>query len=120
MTDVYNRYPHSSCAQREPSLKSMTWPGPDGAETTLRFEADCEGLAAAEALIVVSEALFTRKDGLGPELTADCEKAMADRLAWLWRSVEGTGGHFHTYHYGWMDLNRRLFDCAAAVAKKGK
>ncbi len=118
MTDIYNRYPHSSCAQREPSLKSMSWPGPAGAETTLRFEALVEGLAEAEALIAVSEALYEHKARLGAELAAACEKVLADRLRFLWACTRNTRGHFHTYHYGWQDLNRRLFDCAAKAARK--
>jgi hypothetical protein len=117
-SDIYNRYPHSSCAQREPSLKSMTWPAPDGAGTTFRYEALVEGLAESEALIVVSEALHTRKAQLGAELAGECEKVLADRLAFLWAATRNTRGHFHTYHYDWQDLNRRLFDCAAGCARK--
>jgi hypothetical protein len=117
-TDIYNRYPHSSCAQREPSLKSMTWPAPYGAESTLRYEALVEGLSEAEALLVVSEAVAEHKAKLGAGPAAECEKVLADRLAFLWACTRNTRGHFHTYHYGWQDLNRRLFDCAAAVAEK--
>ncbi|MHC4914307.1 MAG: glycoside hydrolase domain-containing protein [Planctomycetota bacterium] len=116
--DIYNRYPHSSCAQREPSLKSMTWPAPDGAGSTLRYEALVEGLSEAEAFIAVSEGLAVHKARLGAKLAGECEKVLADRLAFLWACTRNTRGHFHTYHYGWQDLNRRLFDCAAAVAEK--
>jgi len=117
MSDIYNRYPHSSCAQREPSLKSLTWPGPDGAETTMRFEAFVEGLAESEALIVVSEALHTRKAQLGAELAAECERLLMDRLRFLWSRTRQAKGHYHTNHLGWQDLNRRLFDCAAKVSR---
>lgn len=114
-TDIYNRYPHSSCAQREPSLKSMTWPGPTGAETTMRLEAFAEGLVESEALMVVSEALHERRAQLDPDLAAECEALLLDRLRYLWSRTRQAGGHYHTNHLGWQDLNRRLFDCAAKV-----
>ncbi|MGQ9661057.1 MAG: glycoside hydrolase domain-containing protein [Kiritimatiellia bacterium] len=118
MTDIYNRYPHSSCAQREPSLKSMTWPGPEGAETTFMFEAFVEGLAEAEAVIVVSEALHKRRGALGTDLATECERVLLDRLGYLWITTEQAWGHHHTHHYGWQELNRRLFECAARVSSR--
>ncbi|MHC4914184.1 MAG: glycoside hydrolase domain-containing protein, partial [Planctomycetota bacterium] len=45
--DIYNRYPHSSCAQRRPSLAYLSWPGKEGAETNKRFELFVLGLQSS-------------------------------------------------------------------------
>ena len=50
----------------------MTWAGPHGAETTLRYEAFCEGIQYAEAMIAVSEALDKKQESLGRERTRHC------------------------------------------------
>ena len=116
---LYNRYPHSSCAQRKPTLMKLTWPGPDGAETSVRYEALCEGVQESEAMIVVSEALSRHADKLGAQLAAKCRTLLRERLWYChtrnqarWQQV-----YFHMNHHGWQDLSKRLLDCAAEVAR---
>jgi len=119
-THLYNRYPHSSCAQRAPALYRLTWPGPKGAETTARFEVLCEGVQEAEAMIVLSEAADKHTATLGEPLAATCRRILRDRLLYChtrnyqrWSYV-----HYHMNHYRWQDLSRRLYDCAAEVSGK--
>jgi len=108
---IYNRWPHSSCAQREPSLKRMVWPGPDGPATTLRYEAFCEGIQFAEALVVVSEALDTKAAALGPERAEEFRRMLTE----LWRREVRVGGAapLRPNHEGWQAMFRWLFDAAA-------
>ncbi len=118
---LYNRYPHSSCAQRAPALFRLSWPGPDGAETTLRYEALCEGVQESEAMIFISEALDKHAAALGDDLAARCRKVLYDRLWFvLTRKYAAPWGQMYNRvnHYGWQDLNSRLFDTAGEVSHK--
>ena len=118
-THIYNRYPHSSCAQRAPALYRLTWPGPNGAETTARFEVFCEGIQEAEAIIVVSEALAKQRERLGTQLAARCETALRDRLFYCHTRNHQQWSHvfYHMNHYGWQELSSRIYQCAAAVSR---
>jgi len=113
--DLYNRWPQSSCAQREPSMKKMVWAGPDGAATTFRYEAFCEGIQYAEALVVVSEALDTRAAALGKERVEAYRRLLMD----LWcREVRvGGGSPLRPNHEGGQELVKRLFEAAAESTK---
>ncbi|HOX07807.1 MAG TPA: hypothetical protein PK280_15510 [Planctomycetota bacterium] len=114
--DIYNRWPQSSCDQRQPTTYRVASPGPDGAVPTLRFEAIREGLAEAEALIVVSEAADKGSERIGKELTEKIRALMLDRLNACrnWNEFSLS----LKMHTGWQDLNRRLFSAAAEVAEK--
>ena len=114
---LYNRWPHSTCSQREPTVYRMTEPGPDGAVPNLRFEAFREGLVEAEALIAVSEAANVHADRIGKELADRIQGLELDRLNFC-RAHGGPYGGSLTVHTGWQDLNRRLFSAAAEAAKK--
>jgi hypothetical protein len=113
--DIYNRWPQSSCAQREPSMKSMVWAGPDGAATTMRYEALVEGIQFAEALVVASEALDVKAGALGKDKVEAIRKMLTD----LWcREVRGGGGSpLRPNHESWQPVMRQLFDAAEEVAK---
>jgi hypothetical protein len=113
--DIYNRWPRSTCAQREPSLKKMIWAGPDGPATSLRYEAFCEGIQFAEALVTVSEIFDTRTAALGPERTEEFRA----RLTALWeREVRaGNGQPLRPNHEGWQPAVRWLFDAAGQGAR---
>lgn len=117
---IYNRYPCSSCAQRAPSLFSMTAPGATGAETTVRFELLCQGVQDAEADIVLSDALANHADALGPELAARCRQVLIDRLNYLRSRDQSSYERFmpRSNHAGWRDLDGRAYQCAAEAAKK--
>jgi hypothetical protein len=119
---IYNRWPFSSCAQRAPTLMALSWPGPAGAESTVRYELFCEAIQDAEAAIVVSEAMDKQSDELGADLARECRAVLADRLAYARNSDQMEWGKvfFHMNHYGWQDLERRLYDCAAKVDRAGK
>jgi hypothetical protein len=112
---IYNRWPRSTCAQREPSLKKMIWAAPDGPATTFRYEAFCEGMQYAEALVTVSEAIDTKAAELGDA------RLQADRqlLTDMWcREVRcGVGPALRPNHEGWQDQARRLFAAAAEADK---
>jgi len=76
----FNRWPHSSCAQREPTIWALAYPGPDGAVQTIRLQAILEGVQDAEALVCVTEAAYTQPDRLGPDLTARCKAFFLERI----------------------------------------
>lgn len=113
---IYNRWPHSSCAQREPSLKRMIWAAPDGPATTLRYEAFCEGIQYAEAMIAVSEAVDTKAGLLGPERSGALRQVLLDMVhqeVKCYRPMQP----LRPNHEGWQDLVKRLFDAAAESSK---
>ena len=118
--DIYNRYPHSSCAQREPSLKKMTWPGPEGAEPNINSEAFAEGLQETEALLVISEAAAKHEAKIGKELADKCRSLLRERLMFCHARDQRTWNKpfYHLDHYGWRDLARRTFGLAGEVAAK--
>jgi hypothetical protein len=118
-TDVYNRYPHSSCAQREPSLKRMTWPGPEGAEPDINYEAFAEGLEELEGAMVLSRAA-AKPDVVGKDLADKCRAVLRERLMFCHARDHMQYSHvyYHLDHYGWQDLTRRTFDLAGEAAGK--
>ena len=113
---LYNRFPMSSCAQREPSLKKMTWAGPNGAATTVMYEAFCEGIQDCEAVICISDAVDNQAAKLGPELVAESHSVLADLARYHVNA--GWGNFYHSANFEWQDLSRRLYDCAAKVTRK--
>ncbi len=125
---VFNRYPHSSCAQRRPTLLSLAWASPAGPQTSMRFEALCEGIQDCEALIAVSEAA-ANEAAIGKELAEECRALLRERLWFIW-ARGGTGRSMpraaswwknpcvHVNHHGWQELSRRTYDLAAQVSKK--
>jgi hypothetical protein len=60
--DLYNRWPNSSCMQREPTVVGLAYPGADGPRPSIRYELLIEGLQEAEAMIVIVEALDKQAD----------------------------------------------------------
>ena len=124
---LFNRFPYSDCMQRAPTICALSWQGPDGALPTQRFEALAEGLQECEAVIVLAEALDKSADKLGPELAQRCRTVIDDRrryadLAFCELENRSYGWAVpHPNHFGWQDITRRLYDCAAeASAKVGK
>ena len=119
---LYNRFPQSSCAQRAPALYNLSWPGPEGAETTLRFEALVSGVQETEAMIAVSAALDTRAAELSKELADRCRSMLYDRL-YVVETRPITSPRWatmcnHVNHLGWQDIARKTFDCAGESAAK--
>ena len=58
----------------------MIWAAPDGPATTLRYEAFCEGIQYAEAMIAVSEAVDTKAGVLGPQRTDALQQVLLDMV----------------------------------------
>ena len=121
----YNRWPHSSCAQREPTVVSLGQPGPDGVMNTVRLEVMREGIQDAEAAIFLGEAMEKHADVLGSELAGRCRQLLADRITicrsiWYGRSLTGTqDGKAHVgADADWQDRSARLYALAAEVGKK--
>jgi Glycoside hydrolase 123, catalytic domain len=116
---IFNRWPHSTCAQRKPTLLKLTWPGAEGAETTLRYEALVEGVQESEAMIVVSEGAAS-EDKVGKELAGKCRKVIRDYLRFCHYKNQ-ISEHFtvvHVDHHGWQELARRVFKLAGEVSRK--
>jgi len=91
----------------------MTWVGPDGAATTLRYEAFCEGIQYAEAMIVVSEAVDTKAAALGRERTEAFRQILVEMLRREVKCLAGPPAPLRPNHEGWQDLAKRLFEAAA-------
>jgi Glycoside hydrolase 123, catalytic domain len=117
--EIYNRWPHSTCAQRRPSLLYLSWAAADGAGTTMRFEALAEGVQESEAMIVVSEGGASEAK-VGAELAGKCRKLMRERIAFC-HYANHISEHFtvaHVNHLGWQNLARRAFTLAGEVSRK--
>ena len=119
-SNLYNRWPHSSCAQREPNLFRLASAGPGGPDATVRFEQFRQGVQDAEAMIFVAEALGQHAEKLGPELAEQCRRIFVERIRYCSRRCPEAYGHVYcrTYHYGWQGLTARLYTTAAEVAGK--
>ncbi|MCK5528099.1 MAG: hypothetical protein KAI74_00335 [Kiritimatiellae bacterium] len=117
--DIYNRWLHSTCAQREPSLKRMSWPGVEGAETTTRFENLIVGIQEAEALIVLSEGA-ANEEKVGKKLADKCRSVMRRQLGFAHYNNIYSERHImlHVNYYGWQDMSAELYAVAGEVAAK--
>jgi hypothetical protein len=115
-SNIYNRYPHSSCAQRAPSLYTLAWPGPEGAEPTFRFENFREGVQDAEALIFLSE----QAEKKGGDLAERFRKLLTERMNWgKLRAPEHYGRvHMRTNGLGYAELRRQLYATTGEAAGK--
>jgi len=115
---LYQRWPESSSAQRGVYTFRLAWPGPRGAEPTLRLEAIREGLQETEAAICVAAAQHQHADKLGTELAERCRRIIRRRVRYcIERTHQPWGPIFsHVNHLGWQELNRELFQAAADVA----
>ncbi len=118
--NVYNRWPHSTCAQRSPNLYRLAWACPDGPAATARYEQFREGLQDTEAVVYVAQALGEHADQLGGDLADECRRLLIDRMRYCRRRAPETSGevYFRSYHHGWQDLTRRLYAAAAKAAGK--
>ena len=113
---IYNRYPRSTCTQRRPSLKKMTWAGPDGAATTIRYETFLEGIQDAEALIYVSKAISQNAKKLGPKLVQECKATISDTIRY--QPYNRDRLPLRPYYYGWQNVSARMYECAAKIKQK--
>ena len=77
---IFNRFPHSSVAQRQPTIYHLAAAGPNGPLPTVRFELLREGLQEAEAVIAVAQAQADHADRLGEDLARRCRGVFAERI----------------------------------------
>ena len=109
----FNRWPHSSCVQRAPSVYSLAYPGPEGAVQTIRLQTLLEGVQDAEALICVTEAAYTQADKLGSELTGRCKTFFLETIH------EGRQYVYSSLNRaGWRGRTVQLYALTAEVTEK--
>ncbi len=85
-------------------------PGPDGARSTIRFEAAIGGVQECEARIFIEKALLdpAKRAKLGEETATRIQKLLDERTrVILWG----------TYPQGWQERAEALFDVAAEVRR---
>ena len=116
---LFNRYPHSTVGQRQPTIYHLAWAGPEGPAPTVRFELFREGLQETEALIRVAEAEAIRREALGADLARRCREVVLEQVNFD-RVVHHVGGAGEWFYTGWQGRSRRLFEAAAAVAGSGE
>jgi len=116
--NLYNRWPNSSCMQREPTVVGLAYPGADGPRASIRYELVIEGLQEAEAMIVIAEALDTKAERLGPELADRCRRLFRERVDICRQICPNLGDDIRLHYAGWQDRSRRLYETAAEVAAK--
>jgi len=119
------RYPKSSW--RNLNIRTaLLWAGPEGAESTVRFEMLREGIQECEARIFVEEALLEGK--LKGTLAERCQSILDKRVHALKDGMGESwayGGHWATkknefpkfIHGGWQQRSKTLYDAAADVAR---
>jgi hypothetical protein len=121
---AYVRWPRSQCNPGTVGPEVLAYPGKDGAETGVILETLREGLQESEATVLLDEAVARHSARLGPELEAKCRQALRGRYDLV---VGGLPRHGcvnmtevgpNPNHFGWQDVNRRLFAAAAEVSRK--
>ncbi|MEX0718464.1 MAG: glycoside hydrolase domain-containing protein [Planctomycetaceae bacterium] len=116
--NLFNKYPFSSCAQRQPTIYALAQPGPDGPVPSMRFEMMREGVQEAEAVMFLAEALDSKSERLGPELTEEVREVYLERIDTARRYNGSRGMLVEHDHFGWQDRSQRLYETAAKVAAK--
>jgi len=96
------------------STSDLFAPGPEGPVTTVRFENAREGNQAAEVRIFIERALLDKDHPLPAALARKCQTILDERTNALRMNTLGRslGRQF------WAENTRRLFRCAAEVARK--
>jgi len=95
---------------------SVLWPGPEGAESSARFEMLCEGLQETEARIFLEQAVEKLDD---PELSKEVTQALDQRIRdTLFALVYAPHCKIEEYSTGWQLRSHKLYQMAAAVAKR--
>lgn len=93
----------------------LLYPGPDGAETSQRFEAMREGVQETDARIYVEQAMVRKL--LPAELAKKANEVLFEHnRSTLFLPVGGGVKHFE-YTMGWQERSRRIFEVATEVAK---
>jgi hypothetical protein len=94
----------------------LFWPGPDGAETSGRFEVFREAVQEVEARIFIEQAVEKLNDPeLTKEATAFLESRIHDTLHLL---VFAPHYKLEEFYSGWQVRSRRLYNLAAVLARR--
>ena len=113
---IYNRYPDSSVAQRQPTMCHLAHPGPDGPQPTVRFELFREGLQEAEVLIRLTEARARHAEKLSEGLAEAARQVVFEQVNTAHR-VHHFGAAAQMLYTGWQDRAARLYRTWAEVAE---
>jgi hypothetical protein len=92
----------------------MLWPGPQGGESSQRFEALREGIIECEARIFIEQAID--RGYLSPELAQKAQTTLAANDRELYFIPVTQSDKFACQFSGWQPRLRRLFQLAAEVA----
>jgi hypothetical protein len=91
------------------------WPGPQGAESSVRFEVMLEGLQEAEARIFLEKAVDGKM--LQPDVAGRVTALLADRLKETTIFQPNiTVYEVEKYHYRWQERSRALYQAAAEAS----
>ena len=93
----------------------LAWPGPEGAESSSRFEALLEGVQETEARIFLEQAL-DRKCLAGADAQA-AQATLKKHLGPNLMHLKVRDNANYVYRYPWKDYTRSLFQTAAKVAE---
>lgn len=123
---LVHRYPEASAFQLSltTATPAILSPGPDGAQSTARFEMTREGVQECEARAFVEKALMDKdaRAKLGEEKAAKMEEMLRERWRALYRvgnvkkNPEAKDEEWFAGESGWPERARQLFEAAAAVA----
>ena len=95
---------------------TLLWPGPNGAESSQRFEALREGIQETEARIFLEQAL--QRGALPKELAGRVQQVLFEHnRQTLYISAGRVGTQILEYCHGWQARSRRLFRAAAEAAE---
>ncbi|KKL84595.1 hypothetical protein LCGC14_1963170, partial [marine sediment metagenome] len=93
----------------------LTWPGPNGAEPSARYEALLEGIQEGEARIFLEQTVD--RGLLSERMSARIKEVLLDYLNHycVWPQLRADS--IYDYIHPWQDDSRKLFRTAAEVAK---
>lgn len=116
-SSISSRYPENSWAQCNIRMTHYLSPGPNGAQSTVRYEMVCEGVQECEARIFLERTLLDKAkcEKLGKERAEKVQELLDTRT----RRIICAGGELGTLWYsssGWQDYCMALYNTAAEVA----
>ena len=117
LRSLYNRYPRSSNSgggNKACTTNQLLYPGPEGAEPTLRFEMVRENIQECEARIFLEKLLLAKR--LPAELAKRCQDVLDERTRW--ERMQGVGWSSISWPFsGWEERTAKLYRAAAEAAK---
>jgi len=124
LRSLYSRFPHSAnvgSGNRGCTTNQLLYPGPDGAEPTVRFELVRENIQECEARIFLERLLILKQMcPLSQDLTAKAQAVLDERTRWhrVNYNFHGRPDAGISWPYsGWEARTAKLYEVAAEVAK---